>query len=310
MYLHQSSPQRIDKSVGYFIGAACGDVVGTNVEFLARGSFKPVRDMISGGKFQLQAGMWTDDKAMTLCLAESLIIQQGFDAEDQMLRYWQWLNYGHNSCLKHAFGVGKTILNALFRYHQTGQVYSGRTESRYSGNGSLMRLAPIILYYQHDLKQLYKYAALSSKTTHSSTECIGSCQYFSQLVVNALQNKSKEELLEMKFPTQLEYLNSIVREDYKTKQEHLIHGSGFVLNSLEAALWAFWHSNSFEDAILKAVNLGDDADTTASICGQLAGAFYGFSAIPHHWKDRLYRYNDLKQIALLLIRQAHLYVND
>ena len=290
-----------DKALGCLIGLACGDAVGTTVEFLPRGRFKPVTDMIGGGKFQLKAGMWTDDTAMTLCLAESLIIHKGFNAQDQMDRYWLWLDQGYNSCLPHAFGVGKTILNALFRYHKTGQVYSGRTESHYSGNGSLMRLAPIILYYQHDLTLLYRYAALSSQTTHASTECIEACQYFAHVVTNALQGQSKEQIFDIHFSTALPDLQQIVLGQYRDKTEDQIKGSGYVIESLEAALWAFWHSSNFEDAILKATNLGDDADTTAAICGQIAGAYYGLAGIPKHWKNQLYRYDDIVQLAELLI---------
>ena len=127
--------------------------------------------MVGGGKFQLKAGMWTDDTSMALCLAESLLICKGFDADDQMRRYLRWIDEGYYSSKDHAFGLGKTVINALFRYRKTGNPYSGCAESCYSGNGSLMRLAPIAIYYRNNPLQAWKYASLSSKTTHASPEC-------------------------------------------------------------------------------------------------------------------------------------------
>ncbi|NNH00822.1 ADP-ribosylglycohydrolase family protein [Acinetobacter sp. ANC 5414] len=300
--MHQEFSKAFEnRAFGCLIGLACGDAVGTTVEFLPRERFKPLTDMVGGGKFKLDPGMWTDDTSMALCLAESLILKKGFDANDQMQHYSLWLYEGHNSCLPHAFGVGKTILNALFRYHKTGRPYSGRIESRFSGNGSLMRLAPIAIYYHDDKLQLDEYSALSSKTTHASLECIQACQFFAKILVNALYGKTKEELFLVEYSSELEALSSIINGNYKLKNADNIKSGGFVLDSLEAALWAFWHTDNFKDAILAAANLGDDADTTAAICGQLAGAYYGLEQIPSEWKNKLFRYKDILKISRCLL---------
>lgn len=291
----------ISKSKACFLGLAIGDAVGASVEFLPRGHFKPLTDMQGGGKFQIEKGQWTDDTSMALCLAESLIECKGFDANDQMQRYWRWLDEGYYSCKAHAFGVGQTILKALMQYRKTGNPYSGRTESRFSGNGSLMRIAPIALYYQQQPDLAWHYAGLSSKTTHASDECIQACQYFSALLIRALQGVNKSQLLSSQNISGLSCLQHIVTGDFKTKPMDEIKGSGYVIESLEAALWAFWHTDNFKDAILAAANLGDDADTTAAICGQLAGAYYGLDTIPKEWLAVLYHREDIEQLAIKLI---------
>lgn len=154
----------IEHFEGCLLGLACGDAVGTAVEFVPRGRFAPVTEMTGGGKFRLRKGE-CDDTSMALCLAESLIERRGFDPLDQMQRYWRWANEGHNSCRSHAFGIGKTIAAALARFHKTGEPYSGATDSSASGNGSLMRLAPIPMFYAHRPADAVEYSALSSKTT-------------------------------------------------------------------------------------------------------------------------------------------------
>lgn len=258
--------------------------------------------MVGGGKFQLKAGMWTDDTSMALCLAESLLLCKGFDADDQMQRYLQWMDEGYYSSKDHAFGLGKTMINALFRYRKTGNPYSGRAESRYSGNGSLMRFAPIAIYYRNNPLQAWKYAGLSSQTTHASAECIQACQYFCHVLLNALAGKNKQQIFEIQDALELSCLTSVVSCDFFNKTVDEVKGSGFVLESLEAALWAFWHTDNFEDAVLAAANLGDDADTTAAICGQLAGAYYGVERIPSEWLEKLHRKNDIEQLAINLMK--------
>ncbi len=291
-----------NKVLGCLLGLACGDAVGASVEFLPRSRFKPLTDMVGGGKFQLKAGMWTDDTSMALCLAESLLLCKGFDADDQMQRYLQWMDEGYYSSKDHAFGLGKTMINALFRYRKTGNPYSGRAESRYSGNGSLMRFAPIAIYYRNNPLQAWKYAGLSSQTTHASAECIQACQYFCHVLLNALAGKNKQQIFEIQDALELSCLTSVVSCDFFNKTVDEVKGSGFVLESLEAALWAFWHTDNFEDAVLAAANLGDDADTTAAICGQLAGAYYGVERIPSEWLAKLHRKNDIEQLAINLMK--------
>lgn len=289
----------LERYEGCLVGLACGDAVGAAVEFVPRGRFEPLTDMIGGGKFRLRKGEWTDDTSMALCLAESLIECGGFDPLDQMERYWRWADQGHNSCRSHAFGIGKTVVKALTRFHQTGEPYSGSTDPRSSGNGSLMRLAPIPMYYLHQKKEALDFAALSSMTTHASEECLASCRYFALVLLRALGGETDKTQL---FPTHCDFdippaLIPVLEQRFRHAHVDDISGSGYVVESLEAALWCFWHTDNFRDAVLAAANLGDDADTTAAICGQLAGAYYGFEQIPEDWVLALHRAEDIRRIA-------------
>ena len=286
---------------GALLGLACGDAVGATVEFCKRDRFEPLTDMIGGGKFRLKAGEWTDDTAMALCLADSLL-ERGFDANDQMQKYWRWANGGYNSCRDYPFGMGKQVSKALIKYKKTGVVFAGETDSAHSGNGSLMRLAPVAIYFHSDLELCLKYAELSAKTTHGSEECVSACRFLSAMLYFSFKGFDKEEMLskslaEVTFPNSMHH---ITRMDFLNKAKDEIRGSGYVVDSLEAALWVFYSTVSFESAILAAANLGDDADTTAAITGQLCGAYYGRETIPRTWLQRLYRADDISEKAALL----------
>ena len=278
-----------DKYEGCLLGLACGDAVGTTVEFKRRGSFAPITDMVGGGPFNLVAGQWTDDTSMALCLAESLLAQKGFDAKDQMDRYLRWYNDGYMSSKGYCFDIGLTISGALKNYSLHQNPYAGSTHPRTAGNGSIMRLAPIPLYYLLSLEQTIHFAGESSRTTHGSEEAVESAKLFAVLIRMALLGHDKQEILfKNEYYSNTATVNALAQGDYLVKEEKHIKGSGYVIESLEAALWCFARTDSFEQAVLKAVNLGDDADTTAAIVGQIAGAYYCVSAIPSSWLKKLY----------------------
>ena len=274
---------------GCLLGLAVGDAVGTTVEFRERGKFPPVTDMVGRGPFDLKPGEWTDDTSMALCLAESLIAMNGFDARDQMERYWKWYQDGYLSSTGVCFDIGNTVRKALHKYKETGNPMSGVTDVHAAGNGSIMRLAPIPMFYFPDHEAILKYSEESSRTTHGAKECLDACKLLGDILFRALSGMDKREvLLESKLDLfDSSTIREISRGDYLNKSEDKIQGTGYVVESLEAALWSFWTTDSFEQAILKATNLGDDADTTAAICGQVAGAYYGVDGIPKHWLNRL-----------------------
>ena len=294
----------IDKALGAFIGLAVGDAIGAPAEFCQRGRFQPLTGMRAGGKFQMQLGEWTDDTAMALCLADSLIACNGFDPKDQMERYWRWGNEGYNSTRSRAFGVGKTVAKAMAHYKRTGEPYSGSVDPRSAGNGSIMRLAPVILFYNSNYKDAIHFAAESSRTTHQATEAIESCKILGHILHTAINSETDKCALFDNLP-QIELtpqLQAMCNREYINKVEAMINGSGYVVESLEAALWAFETTNSFADAVLKAANLGDDSDTTAAVCGQIAGAYYGLSAIPTDWLNVLFEYPRITKIGHRLLR--------
>ena len=184
-----------DRFLGCLLGLAAGDAVGTAVEFMPRGSFVPVTDMLGGGPFHLKPGQWTDDTSMALCLTESFIEKQGFDASDQMERYIRWYRDGHLSSTGRCFDIGNATSDALRRFERSGDPFSGSTDPRSAGNGSLMRLAPIPMFCYPDMELAIQYAAESSRTTHGAAECVDACKLYAYTLVKALDGKSKTEIL-------------------------------------------------------------------------------------------------------------------
>jgi ADP-ribosyl-[dinitrogen reductase] hydrolase len=277
-----------ERARGCLLGLAAGDAVGTTVEFRARGSFTPVTDMVGGGPFGLRAGQWTDDTSMALCLASSLVERGGFDAMDQMLRYVRWMDEGYWSSTGTCFDIGTTTSGALRAFQRTNDPFSGSAHRGSAGNGSLMRLAPIPLFYFPDLKQTVHFAGESSRTTHGAAECIDACRLLAALLHQSIGGVEKDALLgRTRVEISERRILEIAAGTFREKRREDIRGSGYVVDCLEAALWCFFHSASFEAAILEAVNLGDDTDTTAAVCGQIAGAYYGESGIPAKWLERL-----------------------
>jgi len=288
----------MERYLGCLLGLACGDAVGTTVEFSARGTFPPVADMVGGGPFQLQPGQWTDDTSMALCLAYSLITKKSFDPIDQMNRYSNWYNFGYLSSTGSCFDIGSTVVNSINRYLKTKEPFSGSIDPMSSGNGAIMRLAPIPMFYANNPELAIKFSGESSRTTHGSEESIECARLFGLMIQLALTGSCKSDILTgNNYSSRLSKINSLSSGNYIDKPEIAIKGSGYVVESLEAALWCFANTESYKDAILKAVNLGDDADTTAAVCGQIAGAYYGISKIPSAWLEKLYMRDEISNLA-------------
>lgn len=286
-----------NRKVGSLVGLAIGDALGTTLEFEKRGTFDPITDMIGGGPFELKPGEWTDDTSMALCLAHSLSFKNGFDAQDQMNRYCNWYQYGYMSSTGECFDIGITVSTALRSYLETGNPFSGSVDEYSSGNGSLMRLAPIPMLYSH-YDECIKYAGESSRTTHGSAECIDSCKLFASLLYHAYRSSDKSEILDKnKYEPYTENVLAISNGDFLQKEYSELTGSGYVIESLESALWCFMHSLSFEECVLLAANIGNDADTTAAIAGQIAGAYYGIERIPSTWLEKLAMKDEIVDIA-------------
>ena len=294
------------KALGALIGLAVGDALGTTVEFMSPGTFSPVVGMTGGGPFRLKPGEWTDDTSMALCLAESLVECGGFDANDQCERYVKWLDEGYMGSNGRCFDVGVQTSRALRAYKATHDPYSGPKDARSAGNGSLMRLAPVPIYYMADPAEAVRVSGESSRTTHGAAMPVDACRYYGGLIVGALRGVPKEELLSTAYspvhglwdhrPLHPDVME-VAMGSFKTKEPPEIVGSGYVIKSMEAALWAFYASASFREGCLMAVNLGDDADTTAAIFGQLAGAYYGLDGIPAEWRGQLARPDLLHSLA-------------
>lgn len=296
----------IERFTGALLGLAAGDSVGAAVEFKAPGTFPPLTDMIGGGPFHLQPGQWTDDTSMALCLADSLIACNGFDARDQMQRYCRWYLNGYMSSIGRCFDIGNTTRLALHTFQNNGEPFSGSTSPSAAGNGSLMRLAPAPLWFAADEAQAVHWSGESSRTTHGARTAIDACRYFGALLVRAVHGSSKEAMFSAPWPyAELDpQIDEIAAGSFQRREPPQIVGSGFVVRSLEAALWAFWKSCDFEHGCLLAANLGDDADTTAAIYGQVAGAFYGADGIPARWREKLALRETIEEFGATLARHA------
>jgi ADP-ribosylglycohydrolase len=288
--------ERIERYRGSLLGLAAGDALGTTLEFKYPGTFDPIDDIVGGGPFRLRPGEWTDDTSLALCLAESLIATGGFDPLHQLETFRRWWRDGHLSSTGRCFDIGNTTRSALARYEQTGEPYPGPTDSYSAGNGSIMRLAPAPLRYARNPLEAIARSAESSRTTHGAPECLDACRYLGGLIVGAVNGVPKDELLAESYSPvpglwQAEPLAPKIAEvaagSFKVKEPPAIRGSGYVVQSLEAALWAFHRTDNFRDGALLAVNLGDDADTTGAVYGQLAGAYYGEPGIPAAWREQL-----------------------
>ncbi|QEL16055.1 ADP-ribosylglycohydrolase family protein [Limnoglobus roseus] len=280
---------------GCLLGLAVGDALGTTLEFKPPGTFTPITDMIGGGPFRLQPGQWTDDTSMALCLAESLIAKNGFDPIHQLETYCRWYRDGHLSATGRCFDIGNVTRSALHSFEVHPTEYPGPTAAECGGNGSLMRLAPVPIRWSREPDRAIFYAGQSSRTTHGAAECVDACRYYAGLTVAALHGRDKAAVLGNDF----EPVQAVLRETlapkiraiaagfYKGAEPPEIKGSGYVVKSLEAALWAFHRTDTFRDGALLAVNLGDDADTTGAVYGQIAGAYYGEDGIPAEWRAKL-----------------------
>jgi ADP-ribosyl-[dinitrogen reductase] hydrolase len=278
---------RRDRAVGALLGLAIGDAIGTTLEFSERGAGASIEDMIGGGPFRLKPGQWTDDTAMALCLADTLLACGHLDQRDLMQRFRRWWRTGENSCTGDCFDIGVTTREALSRFERTGDPVAGAADPRSAGNGSLMRLAPVAIFWHDDRENAETAARGQSVTTHQATAAVEACAFFVHLLLDAIEGQSKQRVLGARTWSAESSIDLIARGAWRKKERKDIRSSGYVVDTLEAALWSVAAANSFEEAVLRAANLGDDADTVAAVAGQLAGGLWGVSGIPQKWLTRL-----------------------
>lgn len=292
-----------DRRRGALWGLAIGDALGTAIEFQPPGTFEPVVDFRGGGPHGLEPGQWTDDTSMALALADS-IITTGWDLQDQAERYVDWWQRGTYSVNGVCFDIGMTTRLALSRFLESGDPLTsgGRDEEVPSGNGSLMRLAPVPIRYSEmfpeNAVELGRLAMDSSVPTHGTSQAMSACRYLGVVLAAFMHGLDRFTVLDPGWETLNRLravepfdpaIEEVIQGSYRDRQPPEIEGSREVVRTLEAALWAFAQAGDFSEAVLCAVNLGDDADTTGAICGQLAGAYWGESEIPRTWRERLAR---------------------
>ena len=279
----------LDNKLGLFLGLAIGDALGAPLEFQkANEPDAYLTEYATGGPHNVSIGEWTDDTSMALAMATSLIEKKSFDADDIMKKFCEWFQQGKFCTRDKCFDIGNTVYNALSSYsdsikqNQFLQPYRGMTSEDTSGNGALMRMAPVIIFAK-DLDQAKTLAVQQTLLTHGSELCV---KYSTMLAEELYTGKAIEKYSQYKLPDNV-------------KREEVMSG-GFVKETYEAAWWAFSTTNNFEDCIIKAINRGHDADTTGAVAGMIAGRYYGYRNIPEHFKENLMMHERLYNIALSL----------
>jgi ADP-ribosyl-[dinitrogen reductase] hydrolase len=295
-----------DRGRGALLGLAVGDALGTTLEFTARDALPHHTEMTGRGPFHLDPGVWTDDTSMALALADSLIARNGLDPADLMNRFTNWWQFGQYSPTGECFDIGITTRAALERYQTTKDPFAGSTDENVAGNGALMRLAPAALHAWDDADACRRIAADQSRTTHGAPQSVQACVFFADLLRRVIGGEPKASLLAPADWQGHEALVAIASgAAWRNLPRGNIRSSGYVIHTLQAALWAVGETESFEDAVILAVNLADDADTVGAVTGQLAGALYGADAIPARWLAPLAWRERIIALADALLKRPH-----
>ena len=274
-----------DRAVGALLGLAIGDALGTTLEFEAKPTYAVLQDIVGCGPFDLRAGEWTDDTSMALALADSLLHDPALDPHDLMGRFVSWKRDGNYSCTGACFDIGNATRASLEQFMRDGNPIAGSVAADASGNGALMRLAPVAIRHWRHRDALQRVAVLQTRTTHGAPATVAASLALGGMLAQAIGGEP--------LPSILASPDAAIEGGWKNLPRAAVEGSGHVTRSLQAAIWAVSRSTDFRSAVLLAANLGDDADTTAAIAGQLAGATYGATGIPGAWlaglawRDRL-----------------------
>lgn len=298
------------------LGHIIGDAVGVPVEFYMREKLKkvPVTDMVGGGNRGFPAGTWSDDSSMLLCTLKSIVDREKIDYTDMMSKFLRWAQEGYMTPHGKTFGMGQIILKAILNFSKgMVAVDCGNGGERDNGNGSLMRILPIALYLNFkSMKSRYtadeKLSIIhqSSEITHSHQRAKIACGIYYFVVQELLMKQSVSSILTAIERAQDYYrdfeeakcFDRIFSADFKKIQEEDIKSSGYVVHTLESALWCLLNSASYKDCVLKAVNLGGDADTIAAIAGGLAGILYGKASIPREWIQKLVQVDRIQEMCI------------
>jgi ADP-ribosyl-[dinitrogen reductase] hydrolase len=304
-------------SLSILHGLAVGDALGVPVEFISRTQLKqnPVKDMRGYGTHSQPPGTWSDDSALAFCLAAT--IAKGFNLQELANRFVKWYRQGYWSATGEVFDIGIATAAAISRLENGCEpTLAGGTGERDNGNGSLMRIAPLALHVlYHPIESRFETTRQVSALTHghirSAAACIILVEFLRLLILNNEMHQSYEllsQILPQKLtnwglpPEELQHFNRIFSQDIRTLSEDEIQSDGYVIHTLEASLWCLLTTRSYEQAVLKAVNLGHDADTTGAVTGALAGMAHQIDTIPIQWLNQVARSNDINNLSASMIK--------
>lgn len=299
--------EMVDRYIGAMLGLAIGDALGAPVEFQRRGTFPRVTDFQNGGPHDLKAGQWTDDTIMALCMAESLLVHSGVDVDHQMNLYSLWYNDGYNSPTGECFDIGNTTVTAIRRYLDGEPAPWGGDHEMDSGNGGIMRMMPSVLMFSNkSFETRMAYARFCSAVTHGSAEALDTVQLMADISRMLLCGLSIQEAMgNLTYEPVTPAVQALLTFDYSTTDRDLIPSGGYCVDTLRAAIWCLWNTITFRDAVQRAVNLGDDTDTTGAVTGQLAGLIYGVQGIPDYWVSGVHRTDYIREIAVSMYDFSH-----
>jgi len=304
-----------DRFQGALLGLAVGDALAAHTQFRKPGSFAAVGDLLGGGPFDLPRGAWTDDTAMALLLAESLLEREGFDAQDQVDRYVRWQREGYGSATGQCVGISANVARALATALYRRQPFAGSHDPEQLDKDPLVRVAPVVMYFFSDANAAVSRAAEAARITAQAPMVLDCVRLFAAMVRLALTGKEKEAVLRppretwTSVNTRPEVL-ALYEGSYQRRMPPEITAGGHVVQALEAALWAFHHGESYREGALLAANLGRDSDVVTSAYGQLAGAYHGVSAIPGIWRNSLMRQEVVIDTADRLLTHALIALGD
>jgi ADP-ribosylglycohydrolase len=308
----------LDNIRALLFGVATGDALGVPVEFISREELKkdPVTGMRGYGTHNQPPGTWSDDTSLTLCLAEALT--QGFDLKAASENFVKWCFAGYWSANGTVFDVGGTTYEALYRLKKETKPHLAGSNDEYSnGNGSLMRISPLVFYLlDKPAGERFEKTQLVSSITHRHIRSVIACFYYLEFARQILAGENVFDVyrnLQKEIPgflsgkgidsAEISKFDRLLKMNIYELPEEDIYSSGYVVHTLEAAVWCLLTSNSFSDAVLKAVNLGEDTDSTGAVTGGLAGLLYGIDSIPKKWLNKIARHNDIEDLAERLAKK-------
>jgi ADP-ribosylglycohydrolase len=296
---------------GALFGVAIGDALGVPAEFTSRERLKlePIKDFIGYKSHNQPPGTFSDDSSLTFCLAESLC--NGYDLNDLGNRFVQWRDHSHWTAGGEVFDIGMTTHRAISRLKTgTRPSLAGDFDEGCNGNGSLMRIMPL-LFYIHNLELEKRYAIIKdvSSVTHGHIRSVIACFYYLEFALELLKGSDKQIAYVNAGRTVYDFIISkqivqsevdlfapLLKDDITKQHINSIPSSGYVMNTLKASMYCFMTTENYQDATLMAVNLGNDADTTGAVTGGLAGLYYGFDTIPEKWRKEIKRSNDIMDL--------------
>jgi ADP-ribosyl-[dinitrogen reductase] hydrolase len=292
-------------------GVAIGDALGVPAEFNTRDYLEhmPVQDFEGFKAHNQPPGTFSDDSSCTFCIAESLC--NGYDLNDIGARFVKWFYEGYWTAGGDVFGVGKTTQNSIERLKNgIPPTESGNFDESCNGNGSLMRTIPLLFYIRHfEIEKRYEIIKEVSSITHGYIRCVIACFYYLEFALDLLNGSDKQTAYEQtakrvydfitakKIPQhEIELFTRLLKQDITKESLDNLPSRHYVAETLHAAMYCFMTTNNYQQAVLKAVNLGHDTDTTAAVTGGLAGLYYGFESIPEKWIREIRRSDDIKNL--------------